>query len=80
MFIQVSLNVLDNNIESLHISMSIATNTRAISMICLDTYIFLVFIPVIQCKLVGIIDGNLQIDIPVRLIQTINIRNFIVEE
>ena len=33
-FLQVSLNVLENGIESLHISMSPATNTRDISMIC----------------------------------------------
>ena len=49
-------------------------------MLCSDTELFLICIPVLQCKLAGIIDGNLHIDDPGRLLKTINIRNFKVKE
>ena len=75
MFIQVSLNVLENDIESLHIYMSIDTNTRDISMICFAIELFLPCIPVLQRKLVGIIDGNFHIDYLGRLLQNINTSN-----
>ena len=75
MFLQEILNVLDNDIESLHISMSLATNTRGISMLCFATEIFMLCIPVLRCKLVVIIDGTFQFDYLGRLLQTINIRN-----
>ena len=80
MFLQLSLNVLDNDIESIHISMSIATNTRDIYMICFATELFILFITVLQCKLAGIIDGTFNIDYTDRLLQTINISNFKVKE
>ena len=62
MFLQLSLNVLGNVIESLHISMSLDTNSRDISMLFFNTEIFLLCIPVLQCKLLGIIDITLYID------------------
>ena len=37
MFIQLSLNTFDNNIESIHISMSLDTNTMDISLISFST-------------------------------------------
>ena len=72
---QAILNVLDNDIESLHISMSLDTNTRGISMLFFATELFLLCIPVLQCKLVVIIDGTFQFFYLGRLLQTINIRN-----
>ena len=80
MFLQVILNVLDNYIEILHISMILATNTRYIYMLYFATEQFMLCIPVLQCKLVGIIDGTFNIDYPGRLLQTINIRNLKVKE
>ena len=62
MLLQVSLNSLDNGIEIMHISMSIVTNTRDISIICYTTELFLLCIPVLQYKLLGIIDGTFHID------------------
>ena len=76
MIIQVSLNVLFNSIESLHISMSLATNIWYISLICSNTELFLIFILVLKYKLVGVIDGIFHIDDPGRLLQTIYIRKF----
>ena len=76
MFLQVILNVLDNFIESLHISMSLGKNTRDMYILCYTTELFLICIPALQCKLVGIIDGTLHINDPGRLLQTINIGNF----
>ena len=75
MFLQAILNVLDNDIESLHISTSLATNTRGISMLCFATELFLLCTPVLQCKLVGIIDGTFQFDYLGRLLQNINTSN-----
>ena len=72
---QAILNVLENDIESLHISMSLDTNTRGISMLFFATELFLLCIPVLQCKLVVIIDGTFQFFYLGRLLQTINIRN-----
>ena len=69
MFLLVILNVLDYDIESLHFSMIIATNTRDISMLCFATEIFLIFILVLQCKLAGILYGTFHIDYPGRLLQ-----------
>ena len=46
MFLQVSFNCLDNVIESLHISMSLADNNRDISLLIFDTEPFLVCITV----------------------------------
>ena len=54
----MSLIVLENGIEILHLSMSLATNTRDIFLFCAATELFIVCIPVLQCKLVGIIDGT----------------------
>ena len=67
-------------IESLHISMSLAANNRGISLLCSATEPFLLYIPVLQCKSVGITDGTLRIDDPCRLLQTINIRKIKVKE
>ena len=55
--------------------MSLANNTRDIFMILFATDLFIPCIPVLQCKLVGIIDGTLHIDYLGRLLQTINIMN-----
>ena len=65
----MSLNNLDNGIESLHISMSIATNTGDMSMLLSAKELFLHCITALQCKLVGNIDGYLHIDEPGRLHQ-----------
>ena len=80
MFIQVSLNVLENGIKSLHISMSLASNTMEISMLCYAIELFLLCILALQYKLVGILDVTLKIYDPGRLHQTINISNFKVKE
>ena len=55
MFIQVSLTVLGNGIESLHISMSLVNNNSVISMLSLSTGPFLICISVLQYKLAAII-------------------------
>ena len=68
MFFQVSLNVLVNGIEILHISMSLNTNTREIYLLCCDTELFLLCIPVLKYKLVGIFDVALHIYCPGRLL------------
>ena len=73
---QVSLNVLDNSIEIMHISMSLDNNNMDIYIRCSATEPFLICIPSLQRKLVGMIDGTLYIDYPGRLLQTINTRNF----
>ena len=75
MFIQFNLNVLDNGVEILHISMILSTNTRDISMLCYATEIFLLYIPALQCKLLGIIYGTLYIYDLGRLPKTVNISN-----
>ena len=75
MFIQFNLNVLDNGVEILHISMILSTNTRDISMLCSATETFLLFIPAHQCKLLGIIYGTLYIYDLDRLPKTVNISN-----
>ena len=75
MFLQVILNVSYNGIKSLHISMSLATNTRYISMLFSDTELFLLFIPALQCKSVGLINETSHIEDPGILLQTINIRD-----
>ena len=80
MFLQMSLNVLGNGIEILHIYLSLDTNTRDISLLCSATEIFLLFIPVLKFRLVGIIYGTFYIDNPVLLLQTINIRKFKVKK
>ena len=79
MFLQVILNVLGNGIESLHISIILSTNTRDISMLFSATEIFMIYIPEIQYKLVGIIDGTFHLYDPRWITQTINIRNLIVK-
>ena len=61
MFIQVNLNVLDNGIESRHISMILSTNTRDIYVLFSATELFMLYIPALQYKLVGIIYGTLHI-------------------
>ena len=80
MFIQVSLNVLDNVIESMHISMILSTNTRQIYMLCSATEIFLISVPALQYKLAGIIGGTFHIYDLGRLPKTINTRNLKVKE
>ena len=60
--------------------MILANDTRKVYMLCSDTEIFMLCIPAFQFKLVGIIDNNLQIYDPGRLIQTIKIRNIKVKE
>ena len=80
MFPQLNLNILDNGIESLHISMSIATNTRDVPILFYATEIFLLCIPLLQCKFLGVFYGTLHIDNPGRLLQTINIIDFKVKE
>ena len=55
MFLQMGLRFLENGIESLHFSISLSENIREISMLCNVTEQFMIFIPVLQCKLSGVV-------------------------
>ena len=70
---------LEGGIESLHISMSLANNNNYIYMLSFSTEPFLICIPLIQCKLVSIIDVTLHPDDPGRVFQNINIRTLTVK-
>ena len=75
MFLQVSLNVLDNDTENQNIPTILAANNRDISMLCFSTEPFLLCIPVLQCKFLGTIYGTFHFYYPGKLLQTINISN-----
>ena len=80
MFIQVSLNLLRNVIESLHISVSLSSGNIITYLLCNSTETFLIFIRVLQFKLTGIMYGVLHIGVPGRVLQTTNSSRFTVPE